>query len=164
MIWFTSDTHFGSERTLKFSRRPFKTVHDMDDTIIENWNEVVSSKDIVYHLGDFGDCASRKELNGEIILIKGNYDEGVATDIFKNVFDDEYLKLPSGEVVFLNHYPSKHDPKLFNLFGHVHKLCMIKKYGLNVGIDCHNLYPINIDTVLFYKNAIEKHYDSEVFE
>jgi hypothetical protein len=40
---------------------------------------------------------------------------------------------------------------------------MIKPYGLNVGTDCHNFKPINEETILFYKNAIEKHYDDNVF-
>lgn len=73
-IWFTSDTHFGSERTLELSKRPFKTVEEMDKTIIDNWNLVVGKDDVVYHLGDFGCYERVKELNGNIILICGNYE------------------------------------------------------------------------------------------
>ena len=40
---------------------------------------------------------------------------------------------------------------------------MVKKNGLNVGVDCHNFRPINTDTVMFYRNAIEAHYDENVF-
>jgi hypothetical protein len=40
---------------------------------------------------------------------------------------------------------------------------MVRKNGLNVGVDCHNFTPIDISTVLFYKEAIEKYYDYEVF-
>ena len=36
MLYFTSDTHFGSERTLELSRRPFNSVFEMDETIIKN--------------------------------------------------------------------------------------------------------------------------------
>ena len=165
MIWFTSDTHFGSERTLKLSQRPFKTVSRMDTEIIDNWNSVVSPRDTVYHLGDFGDYTRARQLEGNIILIKGNYEENcMVEDVFSEVKNSYYFELSGGENIFLNHYPSKHDPYKFNLFGHVHKLCMIKRYGLNVGTDCHNFYPIDLETVLFYKNAIENHYDNEVFE
>ena len=40
---------------------------------------------------------------------------------------------------------------------------MIKRFGLNVGIDCHNFKPIDLDTVLFYDNALKNFYDEEVF-
>ena len=53
-IWFTSDTHFSSERTLELSKRPFKSVEEMDKILIENWNSVVGQNDTVYHIGDFG--------------------------------------------------------------------------------------------------------------
>ena len=33
-IWFTSDTHFSSERTLELSKRPFKSVEEMDKILI----------------------------------------------------------------------------------------------------------------------------------
>lgn len=164
MIWFTSDTHFGSERTLQLSKRPFKSVSRMNTEIVDNWNELVSPEDTVYHLGDFGDYKYLDQLEGKIIFIKGNYDEKDNLEgLFSDVLDECYLELPSGESIFLNHYPSKHSQDKFNLFGHVHKLCMIKKYGLNVGVDCHDFKPINLETVLFYKNGIENHYDSEVF-
>lgn len=158
-IWFTSDTHFGSERTLQLSKRPFKTVSKMNTEIIDNWNDVVSDNDLVYHLGDFGDFSKREYLNGEIILIKGNYDMDIPDSTFSSVVDSLVL-----DKMFLNHYPSNHSNEMFNLFGHVHQLCMIKNYGLNVGTDCHFYTPINMETVNFYKNAIEIHYDKEVFE
>lgn len=64
--FFTSDTHFGSERTLKFSRRPFKTTQEMDETFINNWNDLIKPEDIVYHLGDFGDFSKLKNSMEEL--------------------------------------------------------------------------------------------------
>ena len=49
------------------------------------------------------------------------------------------------------------------VFGHVHKLCMIKRYGINAGTDCHHFTPIDIDTILFYHNAALHYYDENVF-
>ena len=72
--WFTSDTHFGSARALFFSRRPFLSVEDMDWTMIENWNKKVKPVDNIYHLGDFGSTKYLKYLNGNKILILGNYE------------------------------------------------------------------------------------------
>ena len=74
-IFYTSDTHFGSERALKLSKRPFNSVNDMDWKLIENWNRIVHINDTVYHLGDFGSLWPLKYLNGKIILIQGNYEK-----------------------------------------------------------------------------------------
>jgi len=181
-VWFTSDTHFGSERTLKLSKRPFKTVKEMDETIINNWNSIVSKEDTIYHLGDFGDFNKAKELNGNIILISGNYDDKVSdkeildSGIKKVIREFRYETWINNNnsqfkydkyYIQMSHYPSHLDEifslNTFNLFGHIHKLQMVKEFGLNVGIDCHNFYPIDLDTVLFYRNAIDKFYDDEVF-
>lgn len=188
-IWFTSDTHFGGERTLILSKRPFKSVKEMDKTIIDNWNKVIDKDDIVYHLGDFGDYEYIKKLNGKIILIYGNYEEFDATkypsiDDFKKYLkslgfmEQHYQKIINLElnglnkILYLAHKPldfkqffpeSEGEFSANCLFGHVHKLSMIKKMGLNVGQDCHNFTPIDLDTVLFYLNAIEKYYDENVF-
>lgn len=173
-VWFTSDTHFGSQRTLELSKRPFKTVEEMDRTMIDNWNKVVAKDDIVFHLGDFGNYEVANKLNGIIMLILGNYEEKDNKEgkLVLNGFD-KYFKTTEvyfGEkIIHLSHEPSKvknikMDEKNINLFGHIHKLCMVKPYGLNVGVDCHNFTPIDLDTVLFYHNAILNHYDDEVFK
>lgn len=72
--FFTSDTHFGAERTLELSKRPFMNVEDMDWTMVERWNTKVPPKAIVWHLGDFGDRSYLKYLNGDIRLVCGNYE------------------------------------------------------------------------------------------
>lgn len=182
-IWFTSDTHFGGERTLKLSKRPFQTVEEMDRVLINNWNSLVNEDDIVYHLGDFGDYTTAEKLNGYINLITGNYERFEILKVRENakrfnmVYRDkcdcwiEYRK--EGEInnyhLSMSHEPSiiKEDPissDHINLFGHIHKLCMVKPYGLNVGTDCHNFCPINLETVLFYHVGILDFYDYEVFE
>ena len=52
-VYFTSDTHFYHSNIIGFCKRLFKNVEDMNETLIENWNQVVSQDDIVFHLGDF---------------------------------------------------------------------------------------------------------------
>ena len=76
-IFFTSDSHFLDEKTLKYRYRPFKDVNEMNSEIVRLWNETVSEDDIVYHLGDFAvsdDGIDRFAplLNGHIHLILGN--------------------------------------------------------------------------------------------
>ena len=73
-IYFTSDTHFNQQRTLDLSKRPFKNLEEMNNTMIKNWNDVVTSKDLVIHCGAFGEYDYIKQLNGKVILIYGNYE------------------------------------------------------------------------------------------
>lgn len=182
-IWFTSDTHFSAERTRLYSRRPFDTVEEMDEVLINNWNSVVGKDDIVYHLGDFGNYDIAKRLNGHINLVFGNYEErefeSKSFEEIKeefahngiNVVSLSILKLTLKEdniELFLTHKPTdakviRDKTGVYTLFGHIHKSQMFKKFGLNVGIDCHNFMPIDLDTVKFYLNNIENHTDEEIW-
>ena len=53
MIFFTSDLHLGHANIIRLCDRPFSNVEEMDETIINNWNEHVHKDDTVYVLGDF---------------------------------------------------------------------------------------------------------------
>ena len=53
MIWFTSDTHFGHENVLKFTDRPWETIWQMNDAIVDSINGKVAVDDELYILGDF---------------------------------------------------------------------------------------------------------------
>jgi len=191
--FFTSDDHFGSKRTLELSKRPFDSVEEMDQCMINCWNSVVKPNDNVYNLGDFGDYSVINKLNGNIFLILGNYEiDEMNKDYkgdfksfkkmligkgFKNVYNDlmistnidEEKVLPfnefdKNEYLFMTHEPLNADKKFFTLFGHAHCRQMVKRYGLDVGVDGHHFSPINMKEVLFYKEAIEKFYDDNVFE
>lgn len=172
-IFFTSDTHFGEERSMKLSNRPFKSVDEMNWEIIKQWNMKISNNDIVYHLGDFGDYNYLKFLNfKQLNLIVGNYDKNyerikeLYPDREINIIDKETHKisLSDKESVTLTHYPSlTKESDEFYLFGHIHGLRMVKKNALNVGVDAHYFKPLSLDEVNFYKNAILNHYDNEVF-
>ena len=51
MIFFTSDLHLGHENCIRLCNRPFSSIEEMDETLIENWNRKVTGKDTVYILG-----------------------------------------------------------------------------------------------------------------
>ena len=180
-IWFSADLHLGSKRTLELSKRPFKTINEMDGAIISNWNSVVDESDKCFIIGDFGNYDYISELNGEIVLITGNYEDKDIENEYndnKHMFKDamiekgfskvffgwyRYFNSDYSKKIYLTHEPKDCKTDEFNLFGHVHKLSMVKEFGLNVGQDCHNFFPINLDTVEFYKNGIENFYDENVF-
>jgi calcineurin-like phosphoesterase family protein len=178
MIFFTSDCHFNAQRTIDISKRPFRRLEELNKTLINNWNNTVSKNDTVFILGDFGDLSYAKFLNGEKILIKGNYERGYYTDdelkqYFDIVYPDTIMYVPVEHNGQLYHLQLTHEPLNLQkipmdldhiaLFGHVHKLCMVKKYGINVGSDLHYFTPIGMDTILFYHNAALNYYDENVF-
>lgn len=165
-VWITADTHFGEERTRELSKRPFANCFDMDNFMINEWNRIVRKNDIVYHLGDFGDINVIGKLNyNKIYLLLGNYDKSLEIGYNKRIvcIERNHIVSYNGMEFKLIHEPEFAVGEGFYLFGHIHKLQMVKKNGLNIGVDCHNFRPIGWDTILFYKNAIEKHYDRNVF-
>ena len=177
-IYFTADTHFSQERTLKLSKRPFEDVREMDLTLLVNWNKIIKPTDTIYHLGDFGLMNIRPLLNGKIILIKGNYERNLPhlLEGYENYFDEIYEYIHKITYKYKNvdyNITMAHEPSRLkeisisnnniNIFGHVHKLCMIKPYGLCVSSDAHHFKPISLDDVLFYHNSILNFYNDDVF-
>ena len=52
MIFFTSDHHFYHTNIIKYCQRPFQSVEEMNEVMVERWNAVVGKNDTVYYLGD----------------------------------------------------------------------------------------------------------------
>lgn len=71
----TADLHFGHKNVLKFcpDTRPWETVEDMKEGLIEHWNSQVGSDDVVFDLGDMFFCSKEEtkeildRLNGHIV-------------------------------------------------------------------------------------------------
>lgn len=78
--WFTSDLHLGHARIIELCNRPFSSVDEMNERIIENWNDNVQEDDTVYVLGDvalgtLGDSLPLcEQLAGRKYLVPGNHD------------------------------------------------------------------------------------------
>ena len=177
-IWFTSDTHFGHQNILRFCERPFVSVEEMDNTIIERWNLKVGKDDIVFHLGDFAFATNKRWqdlislLNGKIYLILGNHDitrwPGTYTmQLFDRVENQMMLKIDNKYKVYLNHFPflcydgTYRNPEdcTIQLHGHVHertggigkddqRLQYRFPYQYDVGVDNNNFYPISWEEIL----------------
>lgn len=155
MIFFTSDTHLGHANIIRYCGRPFKDVDEMDQTIINNWNSVVTDKDIVYHLGDFSfGPATRymKELNGTKYFVRGNHEKPLLNLV--NVKDVPYirhLKIESYPEIVVCHYAmrvwNKSHFNSWHLYGHSHGTLEGQGKSFDVGVDCWNFTPISIEQV-----------------
>ena len=53
MDYFISDTHFFHENVIRFDKRPFSCIEQMNAQMRDWWNNTVSIKDRVYILGGF---------------------------------------------------------------------------------------------------------------
>lgn len=171
-IWFTSDLHFGHNNIIKFCNRPWKSIEEMDKTLIENWNSVVGENDLVFDLGDFAFASNDRwseilsRLNGRHCLILGNHDiqrypGDKVMGLFERVEQQMVLKIDN-RYVYLNHYPflcyggSWRGPEnaVYALHGHTHLLKIENSgkdfermsntfpYQYDVGVDFNNYKPI----------------------
>ena len=52
MIYFTADLHFGDEKIISLTQRPFRDVKAMNEQLIENYNSFITDNDTIYSLGD----------------------------------------------------------------------------------------------------------------
>lgn len=97
-IFFISDTHFDHANILTFKRqdgsplRPFRSVEEMNETMIERWNAVVKPSDHIYHLGDVTMARGKatkhidlimSRLNGHKRICLGNHDLLVSAWYFR---------------------------------------------------------------------------------
>jgi|YelNatPaOPRAMG01_1025707.scaffolds.fasta_scaffold50800_1 calcineurin-like phosphoesterase family protein len=160
--FITSDLHFNHKNIIEYSNRPFNSVEEMNETLINNWNSVVSMDDIVYIDGDlaFGSKGKIREilnrLNGSKILIKGNH------DWFKNLPIECFIRMEKkfeiinveGQDYIIIHDPSAasadHTSNYKYLCGHLHSMPENRVYRnwIDIGVDGNNFYPYELNEAI----------------
>ena len=164
-VFFTSDLHFGHKNLCQGLRG--MTSEESDQLIINNWNKVVTKRDLVYVLGDItmenqNDIPKYiKQLNGRIILIGGNHDTKQCCDVYKKL-GITVMGVLKYKGYICTHIPI-HPRELVidgvqqwrgNIHGHVHQFEKGKAkydYGplyYNVNIELHNYTPIAFDDLV----------------
>lgn len=160
-IW--PDPHLDHDNIRTFCDRPFSTIEEMNETLINNHNEVVKSKDDVIILGDFAWRNHNhflNRLNGKKTLVIGNHDkmpEEVLrnfTKVIGSVKNPGILETCiAGQKVSFSHYPlvswnaSFHGS--WNIHGHCHGRLIENDYTLrtDAGVDVYNFYPVNFEVL-----------------
>lgn len=152
-VWFISDTHFGHKNIIHYEdiRSHFESIEEMNETLIDNWNNTVGNKDTVYHLGDFcfgrGNVAIADRLKGYKVLILGNHDVYKYDGHFDRVFGALSYKN-----MWLSHIPVHpdclgHRAKI-NVHGHVHSHSLEDGRYFNASVEVNGLKPVHLDDVL----------------
>ena len=173
MNYFTSDTHFGHTNVIELCNRPFASVEEMDETLIENWNRRVNKNDTVYLVGDVL-WDKRKlafymeRLSGKKILITGNHDRSFCKreeclKYFELVLPYLEVKI-DGRQLTLCHYPmvewrssreTSGERLGYHIHGHIHnRIAEEYRYlfrefnALNAGVDVNGYEPVSFEELL----------------
>ncbi|WHQ68563.1 metallophosphoesterase [Methylorubrum extorquens] len=165
-VFLTADHHFGHQKVLGMSGRPFASVAEHDEYLIEAWNASVGPKDEVWHLGDFAyrctaEHAARvfSRLNGVKRLVHGNHEDrgrALPWDSQHEGFVDTKI---GDHRVFLCHYAFRAWPGAFrgtlHFYGHTHGLLPDTRQSCDVGVDRWQYRPATFPEILARLEATE---------
>ena len=163
-VWFISDTHFNHGNVIKYCNRPFASVDEMNERIVENWNGCVARHDRIYIIGDFAfsrhlDFINR--LNGQKHLILGNHDSmtSAVEARFCSVSQMKEIKV-GGRRIVMCHFPLRtwNDSQFGSilLFGHTHGRCVTENLSFDVGVDTHDFKPYSEEEIFEMVREREK--------
>jgi len=155
--YITADPHFGHVGILHHADRPWKTVEEMDEALISNWNAEVHKQDQVIIVGDFAwknHIAYLDRLNGRKILVRGNHDDfsKKVESKFSEVHDLLERKF-EGQRIVMCHYPMRGWRGAANgswhLYGHHHGTAQEDPGSccFDIGVDVWFYRPVSLEVV-----------------
>ena len=158
-IYFTADTHFGHQGILRMSKRPFTTIQEHDELLVEAWNSTVRPGDEVWHLGDFAyRCPLLhaetifKRLNGTKRLVCGNHEQKGRKLGWTSQHEGYLDTVVAGRRIILCHYGMRAWPGAFrgalHLYGHTHGLLPDTLQSADVGVDRWPFRPVRLEEIL----------------
>lgn len=174
-IFVTSDCHFNSANIIDYCNRPFADADDQTAQLIANWNSVVTPEDTVICLGDFimgnGETIPviLPQLNGHIILTRGNHDTPRKLSIYEQFPDkitvkDIHYQPYKGLFFVFSHFPFIHpdfldmvvrdNSEVVVCHGHVHDKTPFfspQYHSFNCCVDVTNFTPVPLS--LMYKTV-----------
>ena len=165
--WVLSDFHFSHNQEFIYAKRGYKSWQEMDEALIQLWNDIIKPEDTVINCGDL--CfqpATRidyilPKLNGKKIITLGNHD--TSKELFK--YHSKVLAIylthskTNGVEFVFSHiplHPSQFEIRFvnaINIHGHIHeqKKDLSDKY-FNVCYDVrHKIF--NLDELRGVKDA-----------
>jgi calcineurin-like phosphoesterase family protein len=158
-VWIWSDHHFYHKNVIKYSNRPYKDVEDMNQQLIDTYNEIVGEDDICIFAGDVtfkSTTLFREEIlpklnKGYKILVIGNHDFDKKK--VRNLgFDENLLVLEfdyKGQKIVVSHIPFCADGIDFiNVHGHIHQYEPEFEHQINISVEATNYKPVCLKELL----------------
>jgi calcineurin-like phosphoesterase family protein len=152
-IYFISDTHFSHENIIGYAARPFASVEEMDETMVDRWNAVVKPSDHIYHLGDVAmkkpHLAIIKRLNGKKRLIMGNHDIFDYSDYIKAGFQKVMGMRVLNNILFTHVPVHPYSMGRFrgNAHGHIHQAATYDGQYINLSVEAVDYTPVTLEDV-----------------
>ena len=142
-VFLTSDPHFWHSNIIKYCKRPFSNVEEMNDILIKNINDTVPADALLFIVGDFAFTGSTNAIRvlseriiPKIVLIYGNHChqnklfKETKTQYFLHATERLKISIKDDEVhggmqeIILDHYPgivwNGSHRGTWQAFGHVH--------------------------------------------
>jgi calcineurin-like phosphoesterase family protein len=184
-MYFTSDHHFGHANIIKYCKRPFSSVGEMDAALVQRWNDTVGADDVVYHLGDFmlqdltKFATIVRQLNGQLKILPGSHDRrwlasfraddpglrtrsGHTVELLPPLLSLEIPALGHGrrpQVIVLCHYAlrvwDQSHHGAWHLYGHSHGNLPSQGLSFDVGVDCNAFLPLELEEVAGKMSALQ---------
>lgn len=171
-IWVISDTHFNHANILNFTdsntdelvRPQFNDVQEMNEIMIQRWNEVVKPGDKVYHLGDVVMGNDQEgwmkrhwpRLMGKKRLIVGNHDNIKMLSSGGFFAKVELWRVFTEFGIILSHIPlhssnlyrgASQGRQMLNVHGHIHQNPSPDGPYRCVCVEQTDYRPVNIETL-----------------
>ena len=167
--WYLGDSHFSHRNIIKFAdadgnrHRPWDTIEEHDQAIVDAINEHVGEHDKLIHMGDVAMNPRGLNLMHAIkcqnrVLIPGNHDmEHISkyTELFKDIKGCKVLR---GAGMIVSHYPvhpSQLDSRYrFNIHAHTHANLVLDKFGqpdpryICLSLEQTNFRPVSFDEIV----------------
>lgn len=145
--FFSSDHHHHHKNICLYDNRPFNSLEEMTEELIDAHNSVVNKNDAYYYLGDlsFGNSSQTesilKRMNGQKYFIRGNHDNKDVIRAYKRNgiylgYGDE-IKV-EGQKITLCHYAYRvwngNHRGSWMLYGHSHYSLEKEPYGKSIDV------------------------------
>lgn len=158
-----SDHHFGHTNIVEYCDRPFSSVGEMDNTLLDRHYETVDEDAVLVHLGDVAmDMQTGQEtieyferLDGDL-LVRGNHDVGLEPDEAPFPVLESCILEHRGYRFYCSHRPGDipDDWNQWGIHGHMHNedtvgypFVFYDRKRVNVSSDVLNFRPISLETI-----------------
>lgn len=149
--FFIADEHYFHANSIRYCDRPFSSVEEMNETIIDNHNKLVRPGDVTVHAGDFAFVKTEqqvneilKRLNGSHILLRGSHDKWMGPK-----YHEIWSKRFGNQLVVCCHYAMRvWEASHYNswlCYGHSHGQLPPEGKSWDVGVDNNQFYPVAFD-------------------